>query len=276
MLKVHFLNVGEGSCTIVDFPSGRLSIVDIDTPSDNSLTNPSSYLATNFPGRNIFRFILTHPDMDHMTGLNNIAKSRTIVNFWDTDNDEEKDESGFENTRYDKKDWDRYQQFRGSRTDPKCLNIYRDQVGDYWEPDNIYVLAPRVELVKAAKEAEDYHHSSYVLGFEYKGIKVLLGGDASPKVWGDILEKKGKDALKADIFLAPHHGSENNIHKDAFAEIEPEVVIVSVAEGKDYAQQYYKNLASQNVLSTKRLGDIWLEIDNEGSWKISWEKDVEL
>ncbi len=29
-LKVHFLNVGRGDCTIIEFPSGRVGMVDID------------------------------------------------------------------------------------------------------------------------------------------------------------------------------------------------------------------------------------------------------
>jgi len=29
-LVVHFLNVGQGDCTIIQFPSGRVGIVDID------------------------------------------------------------------------------------------------------------------------------------------------------------------------------------------------------------------------------------------------------
>src|SRR5207247_463011 len=32
-LKVHFLNVGQGDCTIIEFPSGRIGIVDIDNLS---------------------------------------------------------------------------------------------------------------------------------------------------------------------------------------------------------------------------------------------------
>ncbi len=29
-LRVHFLNVGRGDCTIIEFPSGRIGMVDID------------------------------------------------------------------------------------------------------------------------------------------------------------------------------------------------------------------------------------------------------
>ena len=34
MLRVHFLNVGHGDCTIVQHHSGRLSMVDINTSQD--------------------------------------------------------------------------------------------------------------------------------------------------------------------------------------------------------------------------------------------------
>lgn len=30
MMKIHFLNVGHGDCTIVEFPSGRLMMIDIN------------------------------------------------------------------------------------------------------------------------------------------------------------------------------------------------------------------------------------------------------
>lgn len=29
-LKLHFLNVGQGDCTIIEFPTARIGIVDID------------------------------------------------------------------------------------------------------------------------------------------------------------------------------------------------------------------------------------------------------
>lgn len=110
-LKVHFLNVGQGDCTIIEFPSGRVGMVDIDNLSvldeDTArevveeyqrsaeylvakalgrevlskaaeffrrkyapLTDPLAYYDTQIgEGREIFRLLITHPDMDHMTGL---------------------------------------------------------------------------------------------------------------------------------------------------------------------------------------------------------------
>jgi len=39
-LDFHFINVGKGSCILVDFPSGHLSIIDIDDSRSISPLEP--------------------------------------------------------------------------------------------------------------------------------------------------------------------------------------------------------------------------------------------
>src|SRR5580704_4138232 len=34
MLRVHFLNVGQGDCTVISHPSGRLTMIDINDSQD--------------------------------------------------------------------------------------------------------------------------------------------------------------------------------------------------------------------------------------------------
>jgi hypothetical protein len=133
-LVAHFLNVGQGDCTIIEFPSGRVGVVDIhnlkildrDTRSEllqeyhesmeylaaaasglitraelderflrqeeARLTDPLAYYDTHIgKDRDIFRFIVTHPDMDHMTGLYRLHEqdaSKRILNFWHTGPDD--------------------------------------------------------------------------------------------------------------------------------------------------------------------------------------------
>src|SRR5215218_8013799 len=106
-LKAHFLNVGRGDCTIIEFPSGRVAMVDIynlkvldpDTSEEllqesseslekiaaeydlslaslqqlflkqkeEKLTDPLDYYNKNIGEyKDIFRLIITHPNMDHM------------------------------------------------------------------------------------------------------------------------------------------------------------------------------------------------------------------
>lgn len=265
MLKIFFLNVGKGNCVIVDFPSNRLSIVDIDNSKieddDDVLQDPIEFLNNYYPSTSIFRFVLTHPDMDHMSGLAELCAQRSIINFWDTENDKEVDLRKIHLGGYKKEDWQIYQQLRKKESDPKVLFNYHDTApASYWKEDNIKILSPSKEMLALAKDTEEYNHCSYVLKIEHEGIKILLGGDATKECWQDILDNFGKDELKADVFLAPHHGSPDNINEDVFKHIKPDYIIVSDDRGHSYDYQYYNSLAKKQVYSTKHFGNITLEI----------------
>lgn len=274
MLRIHFLNVGKGSCTIIEHSSSNISMIDIDNlkSQDKDVINPIEYFQSKFKDRGIFRFILTHPDLDHMSGLDDIVENKiTVLNFWDTDNNKTIPEDSWKDCPYNKSDWDRYLQFRKNSENPKCLQLYRDATGDYYTADGISVLSPTTGLVKISNDAPEtdpdrYHHLSYVLMVEYQKKRFLLGGDASPDVWDDIVKAKGSDILRADVFFAPHHGSKNNINEEAFKAIKPDYVVVSVAEGIEYDREYYSKLASKEVLSTKYYGNIIFTVKDDGSF----------
>jgi len=279
MFKIHFLNVGKGNCTIIEFPSGHLTMIDIDNSriddDDDVLTEPVDYFVSKFPNQSLFRFILTHPDMDHLSGLDQLSRKVSIANFWDTDHNKSFSDKDWEGSPYDKKDWEKYLTLRKSTSDPKALQLCRDATSECcWTQDGIAILSPSDSLVILANDEGEYNHLSYVLKIEYAGVKVILGGDASKEAWDEIYKHYKGEFLKADVFLAPHHGSANNIHEDAFKAIAPDYVIVSVAEGVDYDYDYYSRLAKKKVLSTKYYGTMCLEIKNDGDFKIYVERNA--
>jgi len=273
MLKIHFLNVGKGNCTIIEFPSKRLTMIDIDNSriddDDDVLTEPVDYFVSKFSNK-LFRFILTHPDMDHLSGLNQLVDAKvSIENFWDTDHNKSFSDEDWKSSPYDKKDWEKYLILRESTSDPKALKLYRDATSECcWTQDGITILSPSSSLVELANKSKEYNHLSYVLRIEYAGVKVILGGDASKEAWDEIYKhyKNKNKFLKADILLAPHHGSSKNIHEDAFNAIAPDYVFVSVAKGVDYDYEYYNRLAKKKVLSTKYYGTMRVEIKDDGEY----------
>ena len=279
-VSFHFINVGKGNSTIIDFPSERLSVIDVDDSRAISaferslmeiqkkakLTNPIDYIISQFPNREIFRFILTHPDMDHMSGIQELFRKKDVRNFWDTNNNKHIDPSTWSNSPYNEEDWNFYQQMRQSNKDsPRVLPLYRGADSECcWIQDAVEILAPTPQLVTQANESQDYDHLSYVLMVKYAQRKILLGGDATKKVWEDILndENYGESYIKSDVFLAPNHGSPGHISKDILDVINPDLTIVSVAEGVEYAKELYSKYGI--VLSTKHYGDIWIKIRDTG------------
>jgi len=272
MIICHILNVGKGSCSIIDFPSNRLTVIDIDNSrlnDDDTLTDPIAYIKKEFPRRGIFRFILTHPDLDHMSGLHELATSIAIGNFWDTDNTKSFSDDDWDNSPYDRRDWDKYQLIRKRNENPKCLHLLQDASSDCcWIQDGIRILAPNTTLVQLGNKGEnpEYNHLSYVLMISHAGARILIGGDATKEAWDEIYSTLGKDALKANVFIAPHHGSKNNINERVFSHIAPEFVIASVAEGVDYAYDYSATLAKEQVLSTKHYGSMKITVKDDGSY----------
>jgi len=265
MLKMHFLNVGKGNCTVIKFPSGKLALVDIDNSKicedDEVLQCPIDFLDREYPKEAIFRFVLTHPDLDHMSGLHELSKKRKIYNFWDTEHDKTVELDKVHLGGYDKNDWIAYQHLRQQDSEPKVFRLLQNSASQkYWDEDRITVLGPSSRMIKHAASTGEHNHVSYVLRIEHEGIRILLGGDATKESWKDILRFHGKGALKADIFLAPHHGSSHNIEKDVFQHINPAYVIVSDHRGHSYDYAYYNSLASKQVYSTKYFGTITVEI----------------
>ncbi len=282
-LYFHFINVGKGNCTVIDFPSGRLSVVDIDDSriiteaqrrqmlleKKAALTDPIRYILSNFGDREeIFRFILTHPDMDHMSGIKTLFNKKNVRNFWDVPNNKPDPDNWDQQSYYDKNDWDFYQLLKNKNKNKKINNVtvvnpLRNSTADCcWVQDGIKILSPSKSLMKNAEDSGDYDHLSYVLQITYQGMRAILTGDASKTALDDIVANYKANELQSSILLAPGHGSKNHVSKDFLEVVKPRLTIVSVAEGVDYDYETYKNYGC--VLSTKHYGNIRVKIGDDG------------
>jgi beta-lactamase superfamily II metal-dependent hydrolase len=247
-------------------------MLDIDNSrleGEDGLTDPVAYLKKEYPNRGLFRFILTHPDMDHMSGLHELSQGVAISNFWDTENTKSFADSDWENSPYDRADWDAYQRMRASANNPRCIRLLQDATSECcWTQDGVRILAPTAKLVQLGNEGDEpeFNHLSYVLRVSHAGRTILFGGDATVEAWDEIKATCGAAALKADIFVAPHHGSKYNVNETVFKDIAPDYVIVSVATGVDYDYTYYDSLAAKAVLSTKHYGTMKMTVKDDGTY----------
>lgn len=325
-MKIHFLNVGHGDCTIIEHHSGRITMVDInngdslddtsaqeiadETPSlydnvqlalakalgvklsgsliegalktagyDVQLTNPVEYFKQHFPGREIFRYIQSHPDLDHMRGLNALRSEGIVIrNAWDTEHSKVPEFK----TDTDRIDWGRYTRLRNGswlqENDVTVLRLYRGSNNPYYNQnaerspggDGIHILAPTPETNAAATKVSNHNNLSYVLYVVANGKKVILGGDAEADVWRSIYECYGSN-LKCDILKASHHGRDSGYYQPAVAAMLPEYTIVSVGKkpSTDASNKY--RAYSKNVWSTRWKGDIVVEITKYGQIKVQAE-----
>lgn len=278
-MEIHFLNVGEGDCSIIKHDSGRVSMIDICCGRSPDLSgvdesqeeisksscvrgnynqachpvNPIKWLSQLLSGR-IFRFILTHPDMDHMDGIRTLFMSAYCpVNFWDTENDKTQDfKKG--NGKYDEEDWKFYQSLRsGQVEDVKRLVLHAEQSGEFYNcdeggggvGDRISILSPTKRIENIVDETENYNDISYVLLFKTaNGKRILFAGDSEKNAWDNITKKFGDELKDIDVLFAPHHGRKSGGNDDYLDILNPKITFLGNADSQhlDYSAWNNRNL----------------------------------
>lgn len=298
MPTVHFLNVGRGDCSIIEHGSGRITMIDIcggnisaevekrsrligklheiidngrnsgDHGMRERLTNPVNYcLRHNL--NSIFRFILTHPDMDHMDGLNNLMTRIQVVNFWETGVRKEKPDFG--DGHFKEEDWDCYAEMaarnRQGITVLSHLAGANFQFANKGEPeergDSLFILAPSRELVAAANESHDGNDASYVIVYRTCGGNIVFPGDAHDATWQYVIEHHLGLIQNCAVLIAPHHGRKSDRDYSFLDLLQPRLTLFGCtpSEHLAYSAWGYRRLP---YITQNQAGNIILEGIDEG------------
>ncbi|MCK5686577.1 hypothetical protein KAJ27_20745 [bacterium] len=302
--ELHFLNVKHGDCTWIKHADTKNTVIDVFNARSEIVAesaasallrsfaaqedftksvkgnfnqkkypvNPIEYL-NSFSVSSVFRYIQTHPDMDHMGGIKDFFKDFSPVNFWDTDN--KKEMGSFQDSPYSEEDWIFYKDLRsGSDSDPKRLCLFSGSYGQFFNQgegedsggNGLYLLAPTKELVQEANDSEDFNDCSYVILFRSaNGQKVVIGGDSHDKTWEYILEKHENDVKDADLFIAPHHGRKSGRNYDFLDIVNPKLTFFGNANSEHLAYDSWNNRGLEKF--TNNQGNCLLaKFENNGTY----------
>lgn len=299
MATIHFLNVLEGDCNIIQHDSGRTTVIDVSNAYNDKETdaekkargsiqretmrmrtqvpaskrdfkqklypdNPIEYLK-KFGITSIFRFIITHPDMDHLDGIKDLYEEFNIGNTWDTNNNKEIP-AGESFGGYNPDDWKFYRQLRsGSIGSTNRLCLYDSNDNLYWKEDRLKILCPSPELVKQANETgDDYHDLSYVLLFTYPktggGVwKIVLSGDSHDSSWDHILKNYKSEVSNVDVLFAPHHGRDSDRDYAFLDVLKPKVTLFGNADSQHLAYDKYPDIR----LTNNQAGYVVIKVTEE-------------
>jgi beta-lactamase superfamily II metal-dependent hydrolase len=245
--------------------------------AETYLDDPIEYFRSEVAeqSQDIWRFICTHPDMDHISGLDRLCSDESLSVFWDIDHRKDLSDADDWPSKYDKADWDQYAAIRNSDTDHQYIQPTRGSQKKYWEDDNMEILHPSPgfmsDLNKRNEDEErpEYNDGSYVIKLSTRAGSVLLSGDAEQDAWDEILDYWGAEKL-ADVRVlkAAHHGRDDGFHEEAVSAIDPEYVIASVGAKPttDAYQDYYRACGEDTkIWSTRQYGTISFTFGKRGS-----------
>jgi beta-lactamase superfamily II metal-dependent hydrolase len=296
MARVHFLNVRNGDCSIIEHYSGRVTMIDICAGNTDEAVKkaeadileafePSSQASGNYGMRrrptnplaymerhgikSPFRFILTHPDCDHLDGFDVLCTEFGITNFWD--NGLRKEKPDFDGSPYKEEDWDRYLKVRDQKQ--QGLTIVTRLAGSKFsfandgDPegrgDCLDIVAPDAALVKKANESEDPNDGSYVIVYRSAGGKIVFGGDGHDSTFDYVLEKHSSLVSNCAVLIAPHHGRDSDRSHEFLDTLKPGLTLFGCADSAHLAYEQYTQRGLTKI-TNNQAGNVVMEPHSNG------------
>ena len=246
LLKVTFLDVGQGDSIFIQSPNGNQVLVDSGVSK-----NISNVLSRVMPfyDRSIDVVIATHPDQDHIGGFPEILKRYKVGRYFDDGLVGET--ATFKEISYE---------LVGEKV--KEEKLVKDEIIDLGDGVFLKVFYPNLIL-----EGKDTNESSVVMKIIYGDSDILLMGDAPTDVEKYLAMTEGKE-LKSDILKVAHHGSRNSLSEEFFSAVSPEYSIISAGKDNSFGHPHKEiidalNNIGTNILRTYEMGDITFVSDGD-------------
>lgn len=273
-LVIKMLDIGQGDAILIQHDGHATLIDNGDIDGREKLLNELKKAKVD----HIDKMILTHPHADHIGGTEAVLKNMTVDEIYDNGMiSTSKLYTGYVKMAKEKK------------IARKALK--EGDVLDLGGGVTFKVFYPTAKLVKEAKEGDknggykhDPNNESIVGMLNYGDFNMLFTGDAEGnqdregkvgKVEAVVLENHANE-LKAQVLKAPHHGSRTSADLDYLQKIQPNDIVISLADGNSYghphkeAMDRYKKIGAQTY-QTNLLGTITIT-SNGKSYSVKGEK----
>ncbi len=247
--QITFLDVGQGSATLIQEKSGKNILIDTgnEKVSVKSLTRKLGFF-----DRNLDLVFISHYDLDHAGLLPFYIKNYNVKKVIDTGvtNVGDSQEPIFDAINK-----------RIANKNIKKSSVKKGDIVKISDEINIKIFFPGkfLDLNKLKSNS-----GSMVLQVDIEGIKILITGDLPAKFERVLVDKYG-EKLKSDILVAGHHGSKTSSDKVFLETVSPKYFIISSGKDNSYGHpniEVIENAQELNlkILRTDILGSINFKI----------------
>ena len=265
-LRVFFLDVGQGSAALVQFPGKERMLIDGGGFSGDRLDTGKMVIAPFLLRSKITRIhyvVLTHPQTDHMAGLRFITSHFKPKEFWH--NGERGETPAYE----------------------KLMETLRSRKvpvfgpGGWNEPRviggvTVAWLHPKGGDQERGLKLND---KSLVLKLSYQGKAFLFTGDLERAGEDKVVLGEGSN-LNSHVLLVPHHGSRTSCSPAFLEHVRPTVCVISAGAGNAFgfpSLEVLKRLEGLGcgIFRTDRDGAVEVTVGPEGGAASPFVKEKE-
>ncbi|MFO7807185.1 MAG: ComEC/Rec2 family competence protein [Candidatus Moraniibacteriota bacterium] len=235
-LEVVFLDVGQGDAVLINYLNDKQILIDAGKNGKEVVSEIKKQMPHNDDKIEII--IATHPDMDHIGGMDEVLSNYKTDLFLDNGFKDDGEQLKKVERILNQKQISQYSVFEGSTIDlGKHLSFKA------YNPDN-------KQYSKSDKNGD-----SVVLRMDFGKNSFLFTGDIGKETEGDILDDE--EDVDVDWLKVAHHGSKNSSSNEFIEETSPEFSIISVGANNTYGHphpevlQKLKN-SSSRIFSTAK------------------------
>lgn len=258
MSVVRSFAVGDGDMFYIDHNSDNFTIIDCQLLGEHKEWLATEIKKLSQRPNHVTRFISTHPDDDHIEGIDHLDKEITIRNFYVVKNAATKPEPSTSFEHYCRlRDGDKaYYVYKG------CRRKWLNQGGGERGPAGISILWPNTsnEHYQAAlQDAADgvaFNNVSLVARYAIQNNASFIWiGDLETQFMEDILDDI--ELTETTVVFAPHHGRKSGKLPDSWLKkLKPKIVVIG--EAKSRHLHYY---TGYNKITQTRAWDITFVAD---------------
>lgn len=211
-LEVHYIDVGQGDCTLIRC-GGKTLVIDA---GDNTKGTSIQYYLTSKGVTKIDYLIGTHPDADHIGGLDVLINKFDIGMLFmpDTEKDTRTYDDVLQAAKY------------------KSLKITVPK------PGAVYSLGTATfQVVSTGYDYGDKTNNwSIAIRVVNGSNSFLFTGDAEEEAEQDML--KTGYTLSSDVYKASHHGSRTASTESFLKTVNPKFAVISCGANNDYGHPH--------------------------------------
>lgn len=258
MSIIKSFSVGDGDMFYINHGSDNFSVIDCCYSDEDSRDENFEEVRNIANSKGICRFISTHPDDDHIRGLETLFDTFDFLNFYCVKNEVKKD--------YPTDDFRKYCILRDSE---RAFYVYKGCKRKWMNESDEERGCAGINFLWPDKENNDYkealeiakdgiHDNNISPIFKYslnEGVTALWMGDMETDFINKI--KNVVNWPKVDILFAPHHGRKSGrVPSDVLEKIDPKLIVIGEAPAKDL--EYY---SAYNTITQNSAGNIIFDCD---------------
>lgn len=262
MSIVKSFSVDNGDMFYIDHNSDNFTTIDCYYKNEDDKNRNFNEIKSRIKNKSncMTRFISTHPDKDHINGIEDFDALVGINNFYCVKNEAvKKDEN---------KSFQKYCELRNSQIayylKKGCRRKWLNEEGDGRGSSRIYFLWPVLnnkdfqEALEKVKDGTGFNNISPVFTYSIEnGATFMWMGDLEKDFLKKI--KNEIDWCEVDVLFAPHHGRDSGkVPEDVLQKINPKIIVVGEAPSENL--NYYNNY---NTITQNSAKDIVFDCQSD-------------